>query len=216
MRGRPAKLGQAGRAIGVCRSCERLSRAARGSSSSTPSSTRFSRAATTFLAIDNLASGRRELVDAGARFEEVDIRNGDVLRTVFAGFGPTCPSTSPRRQMCACPWSGRTTTRTSISSTIRVLEAALSVEAQVVFASTGGAIYGECERPATEDDPRAPASPYGTSKLAAEEYLATWNRLYGSEHVALATGTCSGRDRIRTARPALWRSNPGGSPRAGR
>ena len=32
---------------------------------------------------------------------------------------------------------------------------------------------------------RKPASPYGTSKLAAEEYLATWNRLYDAKHVAL-------------------------------
>ena len=43
---------------------------------------------------------------------------------------------------------------------------------QVVFTSTGGAIYGECEQPAREDDPRLPLSPYGMSKLAGEEYLA--------------------------------------------
>jgi UDP-glucose 4-epimerase len=65
-----------------------------------------------------------------------------------------------------------------------VLEAARSVSARVVFASTGGAIYGECERPAREDDERRPLSPYGTSKLSGEEYLATWNRLYGTSHVA--------------------------------
>ena len=50
----------------------------------------------------------------------------------------------------------------------------------MVFSSTGGAIYGECDgarRPRTST--RAPLSPYGTSKLAGEEYLATWNRLYG-------------------------------------
>src|SRR4029450_2426320 len=68
---------------------------------------------------------------------------------------------------------------------VNVLEAARPHDAQVIFSSTGGAIYGECERPATEDDARAPVSPYGTSKLAAEEYLATWNRLYGTNHVAL-------------------------------
>jgi len=66
-----------------------------------------------------------------------------------------------------------------------VLEAARPHGAQVVFSSTGGAIYGECERPAREDDERRPVSPYGTSKLAAEEYLATWNRLHGTRHVAL-------------------------------
>ena len=57
--------------------------------------------------------------------------------------------------------------------------------AQVVFSSTGGAIYGECDEPGAEDDRAAAVSPYGTSKLAAEEYLATWNRLHGTRHVVL-------------------------------
>ena len=54
-----------------------------------------------------------------------------------------------------------------------------------MFASTGGAIYGECDGPAPETAERRPLAPYGTSKLAGEEYLATWNRLYGTRHVSL-------------------------------
>ena len=57
---------------------------------------------------------------------------------------------------------------------------------------TGGAIYGECERPAREDDPRTPLAPYGTSKLCGEEDLATWNRLHGTRHVALRFGNVYG------------------------
>ena len=75
---------------------------------------------------------------------------------------------------------------------ITVTESDVSIEtqqhghsAQVVFSSTGGAIYGECTGPAAEDAPRLPVSPYGTAKLAAEEYLAAWNRLHGTAHVAL-------------------------------
>ena len=60
----------------------------------------------------------------------------------------------------------------NVVGTLNVLEAARPPDAQVVFSSTGGAIYGECERPAREDDERRPLSPYGTAKLAAEEYLA--------------------------------------------
>ena len=145
------------------------------------------------LVIDNLASGRRELVDAGARFEEVDIRNGDVLGTVFAEFRPNVSfHLAAQADVRVSVERPDYDADVNLVGTIRVLEAARSVGAQVVFASTGGAIYGECERPATEDDPRAPASPYGTSKLAAEEYLATWNRLYGSEHVALRYGNVFG------------------------
>ncbi len=80
----------------------------------------------------------------------------------------------------------------NVVGTIRVLEAAREHGAQVIFASTGGAIYGECTRPATEDDPRLPVAPYGTSKLAGEEYLASWNRLYGARHVTLRLGNVYG------------------------
>jgi UDP-glucose 4-epimerase len=73
----------------------------------------------------------------------------------------------------------------NVVGTLNVLEAARPHDAQLVFSSTGGAIYGECERPAREEDERRPLSPYGTAKLAAEEYLATWNRLYETRHVAL-------------------------------
>ncbi len=62
----------------------------------------------------------------------------------------------------------------------------------MVFSSTGGAIYGECEAPAPETAPREPISPYGTSKLAGEEYLAMANRLYGEGHVALRFGNVYG------------------------
>jgi UDP-glucose 4-epimerase len=79
----------------------------------------------------------------------------------------------------------------NVLGTIRVLEAA-ALRTQVVFSSTGGAIYGECERPALETDPRRPFSPYGTSKLCAEEYLATWNRLRGTGHLALRLGNVYG------------------------
>jgi UDP-glucose 4-epimerase len=73
----------------------------------------------------------------------------------------------------------------NVLGTVRILEAARRSGAKVVFASTGGAIYGECDRPATESAERRPLAPYGTSKLCGEEYLATWNRLHGTSHVAL-------------------------------
>jgi UDP-glucose 4-epimerase len=75
---------------------------------------------------------------------------------------------------------------------VRVLEAARELGAQVVFSSTGGAIYGECEEPAREDKKREPLAPYGTSKLAGEEYLAMYNRLHGSRHVSLRYGNVYG------------------------
>jgi len=61
-----------------------------------------------------------------------------------------------------------------------------------VFSSTGGAIYGECDGPAPEDAPLGPLSPYGIAKLCAEQYLAGWNRIHGTSHVALRFGNVFG------------------------
>jgi UDP-glucose 4-epimerase len=80
----------------------------------------------------------------------------------------------------------------NVLGTIRILEAARRHGAKIVFASSGGAAYGECDGPATESAPLRPLAPYGTSKLCGEEYLATWNRLYGTEHVALRLGNVYG------------------------
>ena len=76
--------------------------------------------------------------------------------------------------------------------TVRMLEAAREHDAKLVFASTGGAIYGDVPRPVGEDHPRAPVSPYGTAKLAGEEYVLTWNRLHGTQHVILRYGNVYG------------------------
>ena len=80
----------------------------------------------------------------------------------------------------------------NVLGTVRVLEGARRHGAQVVFASTGGAIYGECEEPAREDKPCEPLSPYGTAKLAGEEYLRMYNRLYDTRHIALRYGNVYG------------------------
>ena len=80
----------------------------------------------------------------------------------------------------------------NVLGTLRILEAARRHGAKIVFSSTGGAIYGECDGPAAETAPRRPLAPYGTSKLCGEEYLATWNRLYETDHVSLRFGNVYG------------------------
>jgi UDP-glucose 4-epimerase len=75
---------------------------------------------------------------------------------------------------------------------VRILEAARRHGAKLVFTSSGGAAYGECDGPAPETAPLRPLAPYGTSKLCGEAYLATYNRLHGSTHVALRLGNVYG------------------------
>ena len=80
----------------------------------------------------------------------------------------------------------------NVVGTLQVLEAARRHGTKIVFTSTGGAIYGECDGPADEDHAREPLAPYGVSKLAGEEYLAAYNRLYGTGHVSLRFGNVYG------------------------
>jgi len=71
----------------------------------------------------------------------------------------------------------------NVVGTVNVLVAA--GDAQVIFSSSGGAGYGECPVPATEESPFLPLSPYGIAKKCGEEYLAGWNRIHGTSHVSL-------------------------------
>ena len=134
--------------------------------------------------VDNLTSGRRENVPEGAALVEADIR--EPLDGVFADARPEvvlhlAAQIDVRRSVADPTYDAEV----NVLGTIRVLEAARAHDAQVIFSSTGGAIYGECTAPAPESAERNPISPYGTSKLGAEEYLAAYNRLQGGGHVSL-------------------------------
>ncbi|HUH14572.1 MAG TPA: NAD-dependent epimerase/dehydratase family protein [Gaiellaceae bacterium] len=134
--------------------------------------------------VDNLATGRRENLATGATLHERDIRES--LDDVFAAVRPELVvHLAAQADVGTSVEQPRFDAEVNVLGTVNVLEAARPHGAQLVFSSTGGAIYGECERPASEDDSRRPVSPYGTAKLAAEEYLATWNRLHGTSHVVL-------------------------------
>jgi UDP-glucose 4-epimerase len=134
--------------------------------------------------VDNLASGTRANVPDGAEFHERDIRED--LTGLFDDVRPeTCFHLAAQADVGTSVERPDYDADVNVVGTLRILESARRHGSQVVFSSTGGAMYGECERPAREDDERRPLAPYGTSKLAGEEYLATWNRLHGARHVSL-------------------------------
>ena len=134
--------------------------------------------------VDNFATGRRENLNSAAALHEHDIRES--LAGLFDEVRPDAVvHLAAQADVGTSVAQPTLDAEVNVLGTLNVLEAARAHGAQVVFSSTGGAIYGECDRPAPEDYPRQPLSPYGTAKLAAEEYLATWNRLYGTNHVTL-------------------------------
>jgi len=142
--------------------------------------------------VDDLSGGKREQVAPAATLHVLDIR--EPLADALADVSPEVVfHLAAQVDVRVSVADAAGDARTNVLGTVNVLELARVHDAQVVFASTGGAIYGECdERPARENDERRPLSPYGTSKLAGEEYLATWNRLYGTRHVALRLGNVYG------------------------
>jgi UDP-glucose 4-epimerase len=141
--------------------------------------------------VDNLATGRRENVNAAATLHERDIR--EPLDDLFAELRPELVvHLAAQADVGTSVAQPVLDAQVNVLGTIHVLEAARAHGAQVVFSSTGGAIYGEAERPVPEDAERRPLSPYGTSKLAGEAYLSTWNALHGASHVVLRFGNVYG------------------------
>jgi UDP-glucose 4-epimerase len=141
--------------------------------------------------VDNLATGRRENLNDGATLHEHDIR--EPLDELFAEIRPeVVVHLAAQADVGTSVEQPLLDAEVNVLGTVKVLEAARAHDAQVVFSSTGGAMYGECERPAREDDERRPLSPYGTSKLAGEAYLMTWNALHGARHVVLRFGNVYG------------------------
>jgi UDP-glucose 4-epimerase len=143
--------------------------------------------------LDNLSSGRREQVNDGARLIEADVRDAAAVEEAFEGAQPeVCFHLAAQADVRVSVEQPALDAEVNVLGTIRVLEAARRRGGQVVLASTGGAIYGECAGPAREGAPRQPLSPYGVAKLAAEEYLAAANRLDESGHVSLRYGNVYG------------------------
>jgi len=141
--------------------------------------------------VDNLATGKRENVPASVTLHVQDIR--EPLEELFGEIRPEAVfHLAAQADLRVAVERPHEDADVNVLGTVRVLEAARLHGAQVIFSSTGGAIYGECTRPAKESDPLVPISPYGTSKLAGEEYVRVYNRLHGTIHVALRYGNVYG------------------------
>jgi UDP-glucose 4-epimerase len=129
------------------------------------------------LVVDNFATGKRVNLNGQAALLEHDIREpfdvkADVIFHLAAQADVQTSMQRPEYDAAV-----------NVIGTVNVLNAAPG--AQVIFASSGGAGYGECPEPASEESPFLPLSPYGIAKKCGEEYLAGWNRIHDSTHVSL-------------------------------
>jgi UDP-glucose 4-epimerase len=137
----------------------------------------------TVLVIDDLSTGRRENVPAGAEFREGDLRDGAFMQRVFDEFRPEVVNHQAAQTSVAVSTREplRDATVNVIGSLELIRQCVRTKVRRVVYASTGGAVYGEVpegER-ATVRSPARPLSPYACSKFAVECYLGAYAHEYG-------------------------------------
>jgi UDP-glucose 4-epimerase len=138
--------------------------------------------------LDDLSTGRRENVPAGARFYPVDVRSAAahevVLKEKPRVICHQAAQIDVRRSMA----DPRLDADVNLGGLLNVMQAAVearSVE-HVVFASSGGATYGDTEViPTPETHPQLPISHYGAAKAASELYLRVYRASYGIPYAAL-------------------------------
>lgn len=138
--------------------------------------------------LDNFVTGLIENLRADARLFQADIRDTVAVDAAFEQFRPDA----------LCHQAAQLDVRRSVSDpafdadvnivgTLRLLQAGMRFNLEkVIFASSGGAIYGEPEvTPTPETHPIAPISPYGVAKHTVEQYLHYYEVVYGLRYVAL-------------------------------
>jgi UDP-glucose 4-epimerase len=139
------------------------------------------------LVLDDLSSGHRQNVPSRATFVQGDIRSADVVADVFNDFEPDVVTHQAAQTSVSI--SAREPLRDAeinILGSLNILNQCVKHKVQrIVFASTGGAIYGEVAEGtrATEQTTPVPLSPYACSKFSVERYLTA----YASEHGLAST-----------------------------
>lgn len=139
------------------------------------------------VVVDDLSSGRCENVPAGAHLEVLDVRSraaAELVERVRPELIVHQAAQMDVRRSVADPAFDADV---NVRGSLVLLEAARRAGTRrVLFASTGGAIYGEQETyPAPEDHPASPLSPYGVAKLAVERYLFYYHREQGFDAACL-------------------------------
>jgi UDP-glucose 4-epimerase len=151
------------------------------------------------LVIDDLTSGHLDnLAEARARgrikFHQLDIRDEEFISAVEHFAPDVLFHLAAQVSVTKSVGDPLLDAGVNVLGTINLLEAARRVDAErVVFASTGGAIYGDAVKlPAKESYAKHPGSPYGISKKVVEDYFRFYHVAYGIDFVALGLANVYG------------------------
>ena len=139
------------------------------------------------VVIDNLSSGNRENINAGARFVECDITDAS-FKSIIAIERPTVINHhAAQSRVVSSVLDPANDVKQNIYGLVCVLQSAVgSGVKQIIFPSSAGTVYGNTEAsPIFEEHRIAPISPYGMSKAIGEQYLAYFEQVAGLRYVAL-------------------------------
>jgi len=137
------------------------------------------------IIIDNLTTGKKENVNQGADFHELDIRNLSDIKPLFSGVDyvfhlAAFPRVQPSIEDPA------TANDINLNGTLNVLLAARDAKVKKVIYSASSSAYGNQEKmPLVETMPAHPLSPYGLQKYVGELYCRLFTEIYGLPTVSL-------------------------------
>jgi UDP-glucose 4-epimerase len=133
------------------------------------------------IVIDNLSSGEIKLVNPKAKFYHLDIHSPEVKTILEKEKITAINHHAAQISVSASVSNPLFDANSNIIGTLQLLQNAVSLKIEkFIFASTGGAMYGEQKTfPASEEQPCEPLSPYAISKLSAETYINYYGTQYG-------------------------------------
>jgi UDP-glucose 4-epimerase len=136
---------------------------------------------------DDFSTGQRANVNIKATLHQVDIAENEAARLVEQIKPDVLSHHAAQMDVRHSVADPTFDARVNILGFINLLEASKnSGVKRVIFASSGGAVYGEQEVfPAAESHPTQPASPYGVSKRSGELYLSYYHQAFGLPYIAL-------------------------------
>lgn len=137
--------------------------------------------------LDNLSSGKKENINPKANFFHNDINDKEIFDIFEQEKFDAVYHQAAQMNVRFSVDNPQIDASTNIIGSINLLEASrLHGVQKFIFASSGGAIYGEQnEFPAKEDHPQNPCSPYGIAKLSVEKYLFYYKEEYNIDYVAM-------------------------------
>jgi UDP-glucose 4-epimerase len=151
--------------------------------------------------VDNLSSGTltnlaQARVEGAGRFtfHQMDVRSADLVDLIVRRKPEVVFHLAAQIDVRVSVADPVVDAEVNVIGSLRVLEGARAAGShKVVFASSGGTIYGDPEQlPVKESHPQHPLSPYGVAKKAVGDYLHAYRQLHGLEYTALALSNVYG------------------------